>query len=97
MITYSGFNSISVGLITSMPILTSYLDTSLEIPEIHSSNSLILFFLANILDRRLQNKSTPGDYVAKLWDEKFNGSIRQTIFEVISDIWQRTRNNQPIV
>ena len=51
----------------------------------------------NILDRRLQNKSTPGDYVAKLWDEKFNGSIRQTIFEVISDIWQRTRNNQPIV
>jgi len=80
-----------------MPILTSYLDTSLEIPEIHSSNSLILFFLANILDRRLQNKSTPGDYVAKLWDEKFNGSIRQTIFEVISDIWQRTRNNQPIV
>jgi hypothetical protein len=80
-----------------MPILTSYLDTSLEIPEIHSSNSLILFFLANILDRRLQNKSTPGDYVAKLWDEKFNGSIRQTIFEVISDIWQRTRSNQPIM
>lgn len=51
----------------------------------------------NILDRRLQNKSTPGDDVAKLWDEKFNGSIRQTIFEVISDIWQRTRSNQPIM
>jgi gamma-glutamylcysteine synthetase len=51
----------------------------------------------NILDRRLQNKRTPGDYVAKLWDEKFNGSIRQTIFEVISDIWQMTRNNQPIM
>lgn len=51
----------------------------------------------NTLDRRLQNKSTPGDDVAKLWDEKFNGSIKQTIFEVISDIWQRTRSNQPIV
>ena len=51
----------------------------------------------NILDRRLQNKSTPGDDVVKLWDEKFNGSIRQTIFDVISDIWQRTRNNQPIM
>ena len=51
----------------------------------------------NILDRRLQNKSTPGDDVAKLWDEKFNGSIKQTIFEVISDIWQRTRSNQPIM
>ena len=50
----------------------------------------------NILDRRLQNKRTP-DHVAKLWDEKFNGSIRQTIFEVISDIWQRTRSNQPIM
>lgn len=51
----------------------------------------------NILDRRLQNKSTPGDDVAKLWDEMFNGSIKQTIFEVISDIWQRARSNQPIV
>lgn len=29
-----------------MPILPSCLDTSLEIPESHASNSLILFFLA---------------------------------------------------
>jgi gamma-glutamyl:cysteine ligase YbdK (ATP-grasp superfamily) len=51
----------------------------------------------NILDRRLENKSTPGDCVAKLWDKKFNDSISQTIFEVICDVWQKTKNNQPIM
>ena len=51
----------------------------------------------NILDRRLENKSTPGDCVAKLWDKRFNDSIGQTIFEVICDVWQKTKNNQPIM
>jgi gamma-glutamylcysteine synthetase len=50
----------------------------------------------NILDSRLENKSTPGEYVVKLWDKKFNGSVEQTIVEVINDIWQRTKNNEPI-
>ena len=50
----------------------------------------------NILDSRLENKSTPGEYVVKLWDKKFNGSVEQTIVEVIHDIWQRTKNNEPI-
>jgi gamma-glutamylcysteine synthetase len=50
----------------------------------------------SVLDRRLESRNTPGEYVAKLWQEKFNGSLEQTIFEVISDIWERTRNNQPI-
>jgi hypothetical protein len=45
MITYSGLVSLSVGAIISVPILPSCLDTSLEIPESHSSNSLILSFL----------------------------------------------------
>ena len=50
----------------------------------------------SILDRRLENKTTPGEYVAKLWQEKFNGSVEQTVLEVIFEIWQKTKNNQPI-
>ena len=46
MITYSGLDSLSTGLIISVPIVPSCLDISLEIPETHSSNSLILSFLA---------------------------------------------------
>src|SRR5215203_17998 len=45
MTTYSSLD-LSVGLIVSIPILPSCLETSLEIPESHSSNSLILSFLA---------------------------------------------------
>jgi hypothetical protein len=50
----------------------------------------------SILAKRLENKTTPGEYVAKLWQEKFNGSTEQTVLEVISEIWQKTKNNQPI-
>jgi hypothetical protein len=50
----------------------------------------------SILDKRLEHKATPGGYVAKLWQDKFNGSIEQTLFEILSDIWERTKNNTPI-
>jgi gamma-glutamyl:cysteine ligase YbdK (ATP-grasp superfamily) len=50
-----------------------------------------------ILDKRLENRNSPGEYVAKIWSEKFNGSVNQTIYEIISDIWQKTKENQPIV
>jgi gamma-glutamylcysteine synthetase len=50
----------------------------------------------NILENRLENKTTAGEYVARLWQTKFNGSIEQTLQEVISDIWERTKSNQPI-
>jgi gamma-glutamyl:cysteine ligase YbdK (ATP-grasp superfamily) len=50
----------------------------------------------NILESRLENKTTAGEYVARLWQTKFNGSIEQTLQEVISDVWERTKNNQPI-
>jgi gamma-glutamylcysteine synthetase len=51
----------------------------------------------NILDSRVENKISPSQYVASLWDKKFNGSVNQTIFEVISHIWERTKNNDPIM
>ena len=50
----------------------------------------------DILDNRLENRVSPGEYVARIWSEKFNGSVNQTIYEIISDIWQRTKENQPI-
>jgi gamma-glutamylcysteine synthetase len=50
----------------------------------------------NVLEKRLENKTTAGEYVAKLWQTKFNGSIGQTLPEVVAEIWERTKNNQPI-
>jgi gamma-glutamylcysteine synthetase len=50
----------------------------------------------NVLEKRLENKTTAGEYVARLWQTKFNGSIEQTLPEVVADIWERTKNNQPI-
>lgn len=45
----------------------------------------------NILEKRLENKNSPGDYVAKLWHEKFNGSVEQTVSEIIAHIWEKTK------
>ncbi|MGB8026326.1 MAG: hypothetical protein WCE95_01840 [Nitrososphaeraceae archaeon] len=50
----------------------------------------------DILDKRLENRVSPGEYVARIWSEKFNGSVNHTVYEIISDIWQRTKENQPI-
>lgn len=50
----------------------------------------------DILDKRLENRVSPGEYVARIWSEKFNGSVSHTVYEIISDIWQRTKENQPI-
>ena len=50
----------------------------------------------NILEKRVENKTTAGEYIARLWQTKFNGSIEQTLPEVVADIWERTKNNQPI-
>src|SRR5919202_6956688 len=51
----------------------------------------------SILDKRLEHKATPGGYVAKLWQDKFSGSTEQTLFEELSDIWERTKSNKPII
>jgi hypothetical protein len=50
----------------------------------------------NFARTRLENKVSPSEYVATLWQKKFNGAISETIYEIISDIWQKTRQNQPI-
>ena len=50
----------------------------------------------NILEKRLENRNSPGDYVAKLWHEKFNGSVDQTVSEIIAHMWDKTKINEPI-
>ena len=50
----------------------------------------------DILDRRLENKTSPGEVVVNLWDKKFNGSLESTSVEVISDIWEHTKTCKPI-
>ena len=50
----------------------------------------------HILEERIENRSSPGDYVAKLWYEKFNGSIEQTVSEIIAHMWEKTKINESI-
>jgi hypothetical protein len=50
----------------------------------------------NILERRLENKNTAGEYVAKLWQSSYDGSVEDALLEVVADIWQKTRANSPI-
>jgi gamma-glutamyl:cysteine ligase YbdK (ATP-grasp superfamily) len=50
----------------------------------------------NILEKRIEDRNSPGDYVAKLWHEKFNGSVEKTVSEIIAHIWEKTKLNQPI-
>jgi gamma-glutamyl:cysteine ligase YbdK (ATP-grasp superfamily) len=51
----------------------------------------------NLLEKRLENKSSPGDYVAKLWHEKFNGLVEQTVSEIVAHMWEKTKTNQPVI
>jgi hypothetical protein len=54
------------------------------------------------LEQRIENRSSPGDYAARKWlsahnsgdDDKKN--LAGAVLEVVSDVWERTRRNQPI-
>jgi gamma-glutamylcysteine synthetase len=50
----------------------------------------------DILDRRIDNKTTPGDYVAKLWQSKLDSGAKAAIAEIVAHIWERTKSNSPI-
>lgn len=50
-----------------------------------------------ILEKRLNNKIAPSIYVADLWDKYFNGNIDETISQIILELWERTKNNHPIL
>ena len=50
----------------------------------------------SILESRLENKTTAGEYVARLWQANYEGSAEKAVLEVVTDIWQKTKDNSPI-
>jgi hypothetical protein len=50
----------------------------------------------SILEKRLENRNTPGDYVARLWQASYDESPEDALFQVVSHIWERTKSNRPI-
>ncbi len=51
----------------------------------------------NILEKRLENRTTAGEYVAKLWQSKFNGDVDRTLQEVAWYVWQKSKINSPFM
>jgi gamma-glutamylcysteine synthetase len=51
----------------------------------------------NILDKRLENRTTAGEYVAKLWQSKYNGDVERTLQEVAWYVWQKSKINGPFM
>lgn len=50
-----------------------------------------------ILERRLDNKTSPTEYVSRLWDSHYNGNEYQTVSEIIQHVWDKTRENSPLL
>jgi hypothetical protein len=50
----------------------------------------------DVLERRIENRTTAGEYVARQWQAKFDGNAEETLQEVIADVWDKTKNNRPI-
>lgn len=50
-----------------------------------------------ILEKRLDNKTSPSEYVSKLWDSHYNGNVYQTVSEIIQHIWTKTKENSPLL
>jgi gamma-glutamyl:cysteine ligase YbdK (ATP-grasp superfamily) len=50
-----------------------------------------------ILESRLNNKTSPGLYVSRLWESKYNGNVNQTVSEIIQHVWNKTKNNSPLL
>lgn len=50
-----------------------------------------------ILDTRLNNRTSPGLYVSRLWESKYNGNVNQTVSEIIQHVWNKTKDNSPLL
>ena len=50
-----------------------------------------------ILESRLNNKTSPGLYVSRLWESKYNGNVNQTVSEIIQHVWNKTKDNSPLL
>ena len=50
-----------------------------------------------ILESRINNKTSPGLYISKLWETKYNGNAAQTVSEIIQHAWDKTKENIPFL
>jgi hypothetical protein len=50
-----------------------------------------------ILETRVNNKTSPGLYISKLWESKYNGNAAQTVSEIIQHAWDKTKGNIPFL
>ena len=50
-----------------------------------------------ILDKRLNNKTSPATYVSRLWETTYNGNVAQTVSEIIQHVWEKTKSNSPLL
>ena len=50
-----------------------------------------------ILESRINNKTSPGLYISKLWETKYNGNASQTVSEIIQHAWDKTKENIPFL
>jgi gamma-glutamyl:cysteine ligase YbdK (ATP-grasp superfamily) len=49
-----------------------------------------------ILESRVENRTTAGEYVAHLWQSTYDGDSEKAVMEVVSKVWENTRYNKPI-
>ncbi|MGN6560881.1 MAG: glutamate-cysteine ligase family protein [Candidatus Nitrosocosmicus sp.] len=50
-----------------------------------------------ILETRINNKTSPALYVSRLWESKYNGDVSQTVSEIIQHVWEKTKENMPLL
>ncbi len=50
-----------------------------------------------ILERRLEDRTSPSQYVAKRWESTYNGNVYQTVAEIIQHVWEKTKTNSPLL
>ncbi|WP_415283978.1 carboxylate-amine ligase [Candidatus Nitrososphaera sp. FF02] len=49
-----------------------------------------------VLESRIENRTTAGEHVARLWQSAYGGDAEKAVAEVIADVWEKTRHNKPI-
>jgi gamma-glutamyl:cysteine ligase YbdK (ATP-grasp superfamily) len=50
-----------------------------------------------ILESRLNSKTSPALYISRLWESKYNGNVNQTVSEIIQHVWNKTKDNSPLL
>lgn len=50
-----------------------------------------------ILEKRLDARTSPGEYIANKWESIYNGNANQTVSEIIQHVWEKTKSNTPLI